>query len=125
MARHNRVGRGTDQRGADYVIQYQPDWMQQVKVTRALESGRQSTKTLFRNPDRSHLRPGPKVRTRITSKRENLDIEIGVHDPHGVITRIVVETARPDRTTEPASIVFTIDDRHSRRRSRKSPPATS
>ena len=49
MARHNRDGRGSDQRGFDYEIGYQPDWLQQVKVTRNLESGRQSTKTLFRN----------------------------------------------------------------------------
>ncbi len=123
MARHNRVGRGTDQRGADYVIHYQPDWMHRVKVTRALESGRQSTKTLFRNPEKSQRRPGPKVRTRITSKKENLDIEIGVNDPHGVITRIVIETARPDRPVDQTAIVFTIDDRHGRRRTRRAPPA--
>jgi len=124
MARHNRVGRGTDQRGADYAIHYQPDWMHQVKVTRALENGRQSTKTLFRNPDKSHQRPGAKVRMRIVSRKENLDIEIGVHDPNGVVTRIVVETARQDRPGEQPGIVFTIDDRHARRRARKAPSAS-
>ena len=50
MARHNRDGEGVDQRGHGYVVSYQPDWLRLVKVTRDLESGRQSTKTLFRNP---------------------------------------------------------------------------
>ena len=50
MARHNREGQGTDQHGHSYSVNYQPDWLRQVKVTRTLESGRQSTKTLFRNP---------------------------------------------------------------------------
>ena len=50
MARHNRDARGTDQRGYDYEISYQPDWVRLIKVTRTLESGRQSTKTLFKNP---------------------------------------------------------------------------
>jgi hypothetical protein len=118
MARHNRVGRGTDQRGADYVISYQPDWFQQVKVTRTLENGRQSTKTLFRNPEERGSRPRAKVRTRVTSRKENLDFEIGVSDPHGVITRIVVETARGDRG-EPSSIQFTIDDGQTPKKTRR------
>ena len=50
MARHNREGKGADQLGQQYGISYQPDWLRLVKVTRDLESGRQSTKTLFRNP---------------------------------------------------------------------------
>ncbi|OGU04434.1 MAG: hypothetical protein A2W29_03680 [Gemmatimonadetes bacterium RBG_16_66_8] len=119
MARHNRLGRGTDQRGSDYAVSYQPDWLEQVKVTRTLENGRQSTKTLFRNPERSGRRPGPKVRTRIVSRKENLDIEIGVSDPSGVVTRIIVETSRPDRS----SIQFTLDDRKARRRARKATAA--
>jgi hypothetical protein len=49
MARHNRVARGSDQRGETYELSYQPDWLRLVKVTRTLESGRQSTKTLFKN----------------------------------------------------------------------------
>jgi len=109
MARHNRVGRGNDQRGADYSISYQPDWLQQVKVTRVLENGRQSTKTVFRNPEKSGRRSASKVRTRITSRKEGLDFEIGVSDPHGVITRIVVETSKPDRGGE-STIQFSIDD---------------
>lgn len=47
MARHNREGMGSDQRGCEYQIGYQPDWRRYAKVTRALPSGRQSTKTLF------------------------------------------------------------------------------
>ena len=50
MARHNRDGQGADQRGQEYEISYQPDWLRLVKVTRTLETGRQSTKTLFKNP---------------------------------------------------------------------------
>jgi hypothetical protein len=50
VARHNREGVGADQRGYEYGVSYQPDWLKLVKVTRQLESGRQSTKTLFRNP---------------------------------------------------------------------------
>jgi len=50
LARHNREGQGADQRGFEYAVNYQPDWLRQVKVTRQLETGRQSTKTLFRNP---------------------------------------------------------------------------
>ncbi|NIP13532.1 MAG: hypothetical protein GWN02_28120, partial [Gemmatimonadetes bacterium] len=50
MARHNRDGQGSDQRDCEYAISYQPDWLRQVKVTRLLPTGRQSTKTLFTNP---------------------------------------------------------------------------
>ena len=51
MARHNREGNGEDQLGREYEVSYQPDWFYQMKVTRDLPSGRQSTKTLFRNPE--------------------------------------------------------------------------
>jgi len=115
MARHNRLGRGTDQRGSDYAISFQPDWLDRVKVTRTLATGRQSTKTLFRNPEPAGRKPGPKVRTRIVSRAENLDIEIGLSDPHGVITRILVETNRPDRP----AILLTVDGRARRRPARK------
>jgi hypothetical protein len=118
MARHNRVGRGTDQRGADYAISYQPDWLQQVKVTRVLENGRQSTKTLFRNPEKSGRGSAAKARTRISSRKEGLDFEIGVNDPHGVITRIVVETSKPDRSGD-STIQFSIDDGQTAKRRRR------
>ena len=59
MARHNRDGYGADQRGYAYGVSYQPDWLRHVKVTRVLQTGRQSTKTLFRNPaDRQEASPG-------------------------------------------------------------------
>ena len=51
MARHNREGKGEDQLGREYLVSYQPDWFYQVKVTRDLDSGRQSTKTLYRNAE--------------------------------------------------------------------------
>ena len=82
MARHNREGRGADQRGQEYEVSYQPDWLRLVKVTRTLETGRQSTKTLFRNPaDHAEAEPGDRVRTRVRSLDESLDFEISVSDP--------------------------------------------
>jgi hypothetical protein len=93
MARHNREGTGEDQLGNTYVVNYQPDWFHQVKVTRDLDSGRQSTKTLFRNPESPMADPGPRVRTRIESRELGIDFEITVEDPRGIVRRITVETA--------------------------------
>ncbi len=91
MARHNREGRGADQRGYQYAVNYQPDWLRQVKVTRRLESGRQSTKTLFRNPvRRPEAHPGERIRTRISSPDQDLDFEISLTDPGGAVRRIRV-----------------------------------
>lgn len=91
MARHNREGHGTDQKGFEYEIGYQPDWLRVVKVTRGLESGRQSSKTLFRNPEaRAKESCGNKVRTRIVSQKLGLDFEITVDDPQHVVTRVRV-----------------------------------
>ena len=126
MARHNRQGRGTDQNGSDYTISYQPDWLRQVKVTRSMDSGRQSTKTLFRNPEAPERAPGSRVRTRIVSRKENLDFEIGIEDPAGVVTRIVVETTRPGRGGETSVIQFTLTDGQAKRKVRRKPrPAGS
>lgn len=99
MARHNREGLGADQHGYEYEVGYQPDWLRLVKVTRSLESGRQSTKTLFRNPhDRREAEPGDRVRTQIVSRSQGLDVEVSVYDPAEQVTRIrlacVVDTAR-------------------------------
>lgn len=110
MARHNREGHGTDQRGTDYVISYQPDWLRHIKVTRTLENGRQSTKTLFRNPGAREQAPGTHVRTRIATPDRRLDIEIGVEDPNCVITRIVVEATLPGRSAADGAVMFTIND---------------
>jgi hypothetical protein len=109
MARHNRESRGTDQRGYDYDISYQPDWLQMIKVTRHLESGRQSTKTLFRNPGRREQDPGPRVRTRIKSPEQGLDFEIVVNDPDGVVKRVIVETTVKDARKE-ETILFALED---------------
>ena len=106
MARHNRDARGSDQRGFDYDISYQPDWLKQIKVTRTLESGRQSTKILFRNPTPREHAPGPKVRTRIVSAEQNVDFEIDVNDPNNVVKRIIVVTGPPDGNTTEDELEF-------------------
>ncbi len=91
MARHNREGSGADQHGHEYVVGYQPDWLRFVKVTRVLESGRQSTKTLFRNPhEYREADPGDRVRTQIRSRAQGLDVEVSVFDPGEQVQRIRV-----------------------------------
>ncbi len=121
MARHNREGRGRDQRGSDYVISYQPDWLRHVKVTRDLENGRQSTKTLFRNPESGQRTPGERVRTRVVSEAEDLDFEIDLHDPDRVVTRITVETTQGDRGGDASTIRFTLTNSHASRKPRRRP----
>ena len=110
MARHNRDARGTDQRGYDYDVSYQPDWVRLVKVTRSLESGRQSTKTLFKNPNNQEQSPGSRVRTRIASPEQNLEFAVELDDPNGVVARIIVVT-RPASAADGETLEFTIDDR--------------
>lgn len=95
MARHNREGHGADQRGFEYGVNYQPDWLKQVKVTRQLETGRQSTKTLFRNPERAAVEPGDRVRTRIVSTDQRLDFEVAITDPKAAVRRIRVAYVLP------------------------------
>lgn len=99
MARHNREGRGTDQRGFEYEISYQPDWLRHVKVARALPSGRQSTMTLFRNPARCRERdPGDRIRTRITCSEQDVDVEVSVRGSGEGVCRVSVtcEVPSPD-----------------------------
>lgn len=117
MARHNRDGNGADQRGFDYRISYQPDWLHQVKVTRKLETGRQSTKTLFRNPGWKEQPPGSRVRTVISSPQQGFEFEIVVNDPKGVVKRIIVETGPPPdagktlaESSSDDDVVFTLDE---------------
>lgn len=110
MARHNRQARGTDQRGFDYEISYQPDWLQVIKVTRDLESGRQSTKTLFRNPGWREQPPGSGVRTRIMSTEQNLDFEVTVSDARRSVKRVIVETEVEGTDGTMETVVFTVDD---------------
>ncbi|MDZ7780881.1 MAG: hypothetical protein U5R14_13250 [Gemmatimonadota bacterium] len=109
MARHNRDGTGADQRGYVYGVSYQPDWLRLVKVTRQLESGRQSTKTLFRNPGLPEAQPGERVRTRITSADQDLDFEVAVTDPGSAVRRVRVayEVSAGDGRTE--EVEFTLE----------------
>ena len=108
MARHNREGRGVDQRHYDYEISYQPDWLRLVKVTRLLESGRQSTKTLFRNPTLPEQAPGHRVRTGIRSPEQGLELEVVVQDPGRTVRRVVVE-AVPADASRAESVVFALE----------------
>lgn len=111
MARHNREGSGADQRGFEYAVSYQPDWLKQVKVTRQLETGRQSTKTLFKNPaDRARAQPGDKVRTRIVSSDQELEFELALIDPGKAVTRIRVAYAVPvDGGMREEEVEFTLE----------------
>jgi hypothetical protein len=115
MARHNRDARGEDQRGRRYEISYQPDWLRHIKVTRDLDSGRQSTKTLFRNLARAEQAPGSRVRTRLCCPEQKLDFAIELDDPQGVITRVIVEMEVPGASTVDSRLVFSIEDRNARR----------
>ena len=108
MGRHNREARGADQRGYDYEISYQPDWLHQIKVTRTLENGRQSTKILFRNPAPREQPAGPKSRTRIASAEQQLDVEVDLNDPQGVVRRIIVVTAPGTGDTAEEELEFII-----------------
>jgi hypothetical protein len=116
MARHNREASGSDQHGFEYTISYQPDWLGLMKVTRILDTGRQSTKTLFANPDASQREPGQQVRTGIRCSTQGLDIEFSLTDPDRVIRRIIVETAPADPGERSAGgsnggVQFTIEPR--------------
>ena len=111
MARHNREGQGVDQRGQQYSISFQPDWLRHVKVTRDLETGRQSTKTLFKNPaDAREAEPGDKVRTRVVSSDHNVDFEVMLTDPFASVRRIRVayEVESPDGRRQ-EEVDFTLD----------------
>lgn len=113
MARHNREGQGSDQRGYEYTVSYQPDWLRHVKVTRKLESGRQSTKTLFRNPlDRKKSEPGKKVRTRIESPAQGLQVKVAVIDPEHRVTRVRVACRVPadDEPDGEEEVEFTLEN---------------
>jgi hypothetical protein len=111
MGRHNREGKGADQLGYGYQVNYQPDWLRSVKVTRTLDSGRQSTKTLFRNPTH-HRReePSEKVRTRIASPGQGLDLEVVVSDPHGSVYRVQVTCMVPTADGDLEKVVYTLED---------------
>ncbi len=110
MARHNREGAGADQRGFEYGVNYQPDWLKLVKVTRQLETGRQSTKTLFRNPAPGpEAAPGDRIRTRIVSVDQSIDFAVALTDPRSAVrrVRIAYEIAGENGRTE--EVEFTLE----------------
>jgi hypothetical protein len=112
MARHNREGKGTDQRGFEYDVSYQPDWLKLVKVTRNLETDRQSTKTLFRNPSSAaEAEPGDRIRTRITSPDQNLDFEVAIADPNSAVVRIKVAYLITGENGKKEEVEFSFEDR--------------
>lgn len=86
MARHNRTGTGKDQAGFSYQVSYPPDWLARIKVTRRLDSGRQSTKVLFTNPLPAPLdAPAAMVRVAVTSPEQGLSVEAALGPgPDGV-----------------------------------------
>lgn len=111
MARHNRDGSGADQRGFEYQVNYQPDWLRHVKVTRVLQSGRQSTKTLFRNPaERQEASPGDRIRTRIVSPDQEMDFEVAVSDAKGRVARISVAFLVTNEHGEKEEVEFTLEN---------------
>lgn len=114
MARHNRVAKGSDQRGESYEVSYQPDWLRLIKVTRTLESGRQSTKTLFKNETKREQSPGQRIRTRVESAEQSVSFEIELDDPQGIVRRIIVETA--PHAAGAGSLHFSIDGPQRKRR---------
>jgi hypothetical protein len=93
MARHNRNGTGVDQRGFRYDVSYHPDWLDRIRVTRRLPSGRQSTKTLFRNPAHAPERReggGGLIRTTIRCPEQDLNVEIVFRAASGQVGEIEV-----------------------------------
>jgi len=106
MARHNREGSGEDQRGRTYRVEYQPDWMRVAKVTRELGTGRQSTKTLVRNPEGPAAEPGSRIRTHVQCEALSIDFEVVLHDARRVVRRITVETVVPDGDDAGETVVF-------------------
>ena len=113
MARHNRDGQGVDQKGFQYTVGFQPDWFRYIKVTRDLETGRQSTKTLFKNPaDEREAEPGDKVRTSVGSEEQGLNFEIIVDDPNRAVRRVRVIYELPGRDgRREEEIEFTLEGR--------------
>ena len=109
MARHNREGSGADQRGFEYGVSYQPDWLKLVKVTRQLETGRQSTKTLFRNPGDPESEPGDRVRTRIVSSDQALDFEVALTDPRSAVKRVRIAYEVPGLNGRLEEVEFTLE----------------
>ena len=91
MARHNRQGRGVDQYGHAYRISYPPDWLDRIRVTRRLPSGRQSTRTLFVNPARKPQGDARGlIRTTIESAEQGLEVAVAFRTASGRVNEIEV-----------------------------------
>lgn len=91
MPRKNKSGKGKDQKGVDYTISYQPDWLKAFKSSRKDKKGKKGTVTIFQNPE-SHQKedPGKTVKTRVSSD-EGVDFTITLDDPKRAVKRIRVE----------------------------------
>ncbi len=82
-----------------------------VKVTRTLDSGRQSTKTLFRNPTPNRTAaPSERIRTRIVSPGQGLDMEVAVSDPHGCVHRVQVSCMIPTGDGDAEEVIYTLEN---------------
>ncbi len=110
MSRHNRNGTGVDQLGFRYRISYPPDWLERVRVTRRLSSGRQSTKTLFRNPRKGpEAAQGALIRVAIESPDQNLAVKATVSADPGRVGEIVLRW-RDRQASDPRAgeVAFTL-----------------
>ena len=107
----NLTVRATSPAGHVFRLEYQPDWVSQITVTRPASADPASTAVLFRNEGYRLRDPGPVVRTRIASPDHGLDFEVILNDPGRVVKRITVETVAADRESEGEPVVFTIEDR--------------
>lgn len=110
MARHNRNGTGLDQRGFRYRINYPPDWLERVRVTRRLASGRQSTRTIFSNPARNpEVDPGDLIRVTIESPEQGMVIETSVRTAPDRLEEVVLQWRDP-RIPDPrmGRVTFTL-----------------
>ena len=110
MGRHNREGTGSDQCGFEYLVRYQPDWLKRVRVTRQLESERQSTKTIFWNPvSVREAEPGEGVRNRIVSADQSIDIEVALTDPRAAVRRVRITCEVPSGNGCTEEVEFTLE----------------
>ncbi|HEX6938965.1 MAG TPA: hypothetical protein VF158_06095 [Longimicrobiales bacterium] len=109
-ARPNLTARATSPAGHVFRLEYQPDWVSKITVTRRAPDGSPSTAVLFRNSSYKLRDPGPVVRTRIASPENGLDFEVILNDPGRVVKRITVETVAADGASAGEPVVFTIED---------------
>ncbi|HSM35323.1 MAG TPA: hypothetical protein VK837_02915 [Longimicrobiales bacterium] len=91
MPRKNKSGKGKDQKGYEYKVSYQPDWLKELKSSRKDKKGKKDTVTIFQNPEKHQKeKPGKTVKTRVRSD-EGVDFTITLDDPKRAVKRIRVE----------------------------------